>query len=356
MQKRAPDSHRSHLSLSPGSGREQVQEKVKIKALRYCFEDWIDSGEYQQQQSPRTLEEKKGYIGRFFWFLELRKIEEVGVSEIRKFLAYLTNGHTEPGGRWGNPQCNKPMRPVSVRNYYVYLQGLFGYVVAEGYLSESPFTRLSPPIVRLDQPRVFTDEQVLALLEAAAQSHHPVRDVAILMLMIDTGFRASEICSLKVGSFDMDTRHVRVLGKGNKERSSRLGPAAYKVIYQFLQESGKQPGQFVFCCDRGISSGEPLSRGGLLKLFTRLGKVAGIKGPCSPHMMRRYFSVTFLKPIVTNGQIVQDGGNPMALKEMLGHTTLTMTNRYVVLSQIDFDSQHRVYSPADRLTRRKLRK
>ena len=63
---------------------------------------------------------------------------------------------------------------------------------------------------------------------------------------------------------------------------------------------------------------------------------------CSPHTCRHYFAVEFLRA----------GGNVFTLKELLGHTTLTMVNRYVQLAQADLEAQHRQFSPADRLKRR----
>jgi site-specific recombinase XerD len=85
-----------------------------------------------------------------------------------------------------------------------------------------------------------------------------------------------------------------------------------------------------------------LTRSGLLQLIRRLGKAAKIEAcRCSPHTFRHTFAVEFLRA----------GGNVFTLKELLGHTTLTMTQRYVAIAQADIESQHRRFSPADRLKR-----
>ena len=97
-----------------------------------------------------------------------------------------------------------------------------------------------------------------------------------------------------------------------------------------------------FCADRGPCAGEPLTRSGLRQLVSRLGKDAGIQATrCSPHNFRHTFAVSFLR----------NGGNAFTLQQMLGHTSLHMTNRYVALAQADIENQHRQFSPADCLGR-----
>jgi integrase/recombinase XerD len=85
-----------------------------------------------------------------------------------------------------------------------------------------------------------------------------------------------------------------------------------------------------------------LTRRGLYQLVKRLGKRAGLQSArCSPHTFRHTFVAQFLR----------EGGSTFTLKEMLGHTSLHMTNRYVALAQADIQNQHRQFSPGDRLKR-----
>lgn len=85
-----------------------------------------------------------------------------------------------------------------------------------------------------------------------------------------------------------------------------------------------------------------MKRSGLLQLIRRLGRKAGIQATrCSPHTFRNTFAVEFLR----------GGGNLFSLQQLLGHSSLSMTNRYVALAQGDIENQHRQFSPADRLAR-----
>ena len=82
---------------------------------------------------------------------------------------------------------------------------------------------------------------------------------------------------------------------------------------------------------------------GVRQIVERAGKVAHIEAMrCSPHTFRHTMAVTFLR----------NGGQVFALKKILGHTDLNMTNRYVALVQADIAKQHRQFSPVDNLKRR----
>jgi site-specific recombinase XerD len=107
-------------------------------------------------------------------------------------------------------------------------------------------------------------------------------------------------------------------------------------IWQYLRQDPHEPEDPLFLNKRG----EALTRSGLRQLLEQLGEEAGIDATrCSPHTMRHTFAVEFLRA----------GGNVFTLQQIVGHTTLSMTNRYVALALADIEAQHRQFSPADRL-------
>lgn len=79
------------------------------------------------------------------WFLDYKKLSCCGTMELRVFLSYVDNGHNKPGGRWQNPQLTEPVRPRTVRDFY---------------LEHNPLASLKTPISRADQVKPFTPEQV----------------------------------------------------------------------------------------------------------------------------------------------------------------------------------------------------
>jgi len=314
-----------------------------ISELDRHAQGWLLDGEIRQL-SPNTLYARRLLVEKLLWFLRQRKYPTCGTLELRHFLAYIGNGHEDPNGRWGNAQLRKGVRPRTVQTYFINMKTLFGWLVDEGVLEVSPMGNLRPPVARMDQIQPFTQAQVSALLAAAKRSHHPRRDLALLLILLDTGVRASEVCGLRMKDLDMPGRRATVLGKGNKRRSVYFGRDTTKALWTYLKEQERGEEDPLFFSDRGTRKGEAITRSGLRQLLERLGQAAKIEATrCSPHTCRHTFAVEFLR----------GGGNVFSLQQLLGHTSLHMTNRYVALAQADIEAQHRAYSPVDRLRGRR---
>jgi len=209
-------------------------------------------------------------------------------------------------------------------------------------LPASPLDRIVPPIARADQIQPFSDEQVDALLEAARRSQNPRRNTALLLFLLDTGARATEVCSIRYDDLDLPSRTCLVLGKGNKRRPVFFGIKTAKAIAKYRLGLAVEPDAPLFRSDNRGDAGKALTRSGLLQLVERLGKDAGIKGVrCSPHTFRHTMACTFIRA----------GGSSFALQHLLGHTNSQQTARYVALASADCQEQHRRFCPSDRLHR-----
>src|SRR5688500_8968518 len=86
---------------------------IPVSELRRQSEGWLLAGDIDQH-SERTLGARRDIVGKLFWYLRSRECPDCGTHELRQFLAYLTHGHKEPGGRWGNPKMTKPVSPRTV--------------------------------------------------------------------------------------------------------------------------------------------------------------------------------------------------------------------------------------------------
>jgi len=341
MKKREPvyakSKARGNATLATSNG--PIQDAVTVADITGHLQDWLMDGQFRQH-SPRTRECRENLQQKLLWFLQRENADTCGISQLRGFLAHVASGHEEPSGRWGNPRMNKPVRPATVHSYYRELRVFFNWLVEEGVLAVSPVDRLAAPQLRTEQVQPFTPEQTQSILHAAQQSVHPRRNEAIVLFLLDTGIRASELCSLKMSDLDIKGQRCTVVGKGNKRRTIHFGRTVTKALWRYLQEQAHQESDPIFISDRGTSAGEHLTRSGLLQLVEKLGKKAKLQAVrCSPHTFRHTFAVDFLR----------NGGNVFSLKEMLGHTGLHMTNKYVALAQADIANQHRQFSPADRL-------
>ncbi len=313
---------------------------LSIEELQRATQDWLFECEYRFQ-SPASLESKRVFTKNLLWFLNHRGYQKCGLPELRQFFLYLMHGHEEPGGRFGRHHLNRPLRPVSIKDYHTCLRTMFDWFVAEGMIQKTPFTSIPKPKVREDIKAPLSQEQIHALLQAAQKSTAPKKNVAILLLLLDTGCRASECISLQLKDVDLQNRRCTVLGKGNKYRTVFFGRETSKALWIYIREVHRHSDEDapLFYSARG---NQPLTRSGLLQMVERLGKSAGIKGSCSPHALRRSFAVETLK----------NGANVFSVREMLGHTNIQMTQKYCLLAQTDIETQHRHYSPVDRIKRR----
>ncbi|MGI4789504.1 MAG: tyrosine-type recombinase/integrase, partial [Janthinobacterium lividum] len=198
----------------------------------------------------------------------------------------------------------------------------------------------SGPVCRADQIQPFTPDQVEAILAACRQTQQPRRDEAMIMLLVDTGVRASELCGLKHQDLDLTEKRITVLGKGGKKRTIYFGQRSTKALWTYLGGKPVDADAPLFPSERASAKGDHLSRFGLRDMIGRLEEKAGITGVrCSAHTFRHSFAVSFLR----------GGGQVYALKEIMGHTDLKMTLKYVALAEADLASQRR-FSPGDQLT------
>ena len=200
------------------------------------------------------------------------------------------------------------------------------------------------PIVQHDQIQPFTAEEVQRLFRAAKKSVYPARDLALVALLFDTGARASELCSLTLGDHDVIGGSITVFGKGGKRRALHYSKETQRLIraYQRTLPEDWGPEDPLFPGQRA----GPMSRSGLLQLFERLMRRAGLQGyRRSPHCCRHTFAIEFLR----------SGGSVFALQQMLGHEDLSMTRKYCALAANDLVQDARKHSLVDRVKRRASR-
>ena len=168
------------------------------------------------------------------------------------------------------------------------------------------------------------------------------RDQAIVLVLLDTGLRATELCSLIVNDVDLKTGKVTVRhgvaggAKGGKGRTVYLGKVARKAVWRYLasREDGDDPKAplFISHADR------PFNKDSLRVLINRLGERAEVQ-KTYPHKFRHTFAITYLR----------SGGDVFTLQSLLGHGTLDMVRHYAQIAEVDVEQAHRKASPADNM-------
>jgi integrase/recombinase XerD len=174
------------------------------------------------------------------------------------------------------------------------------------------------------------------ILQETVGSHpYALRMRAIIMLLLDTGLRASETCSISIKDIHLKEGYIIVFGKGDKERRVEFGPRTGQAIWKYLTSRGKtEPHEALFISRTGYR----LSRDHLAGRVHALGVKAGVEN-CHPHRFRHTFAVMFMR----------NGGSSLALQRLLGHSTMEMVRQYVKLSDVDLAQAHRRASPVENL-------
>lgn len=204
---------------------------------------WISDGR-AQGWSARTLKDRTQMLERFCWWLEHVEslpttLESLSPTVLRSFLAYLRD--PAPHGRWGTDHhaSQRETRPSTVQTYYRALRAFSNFLLEEGLLADTPLRNVKTPRVPVDQIGPLTAEQLQTLLGAARAGRNPQRDVALLLVLVDTGLRASELRSLIVADADRDGQ-LSVVGKGNKRRLVYMGTAARRALWQYLESADRR--------------------------------------------------------------------------------------------------------------------
>jgi site-specific recombinase XerD len=194
----------------------------------------------------------------------------------------------------------------------------------------SPFSKeeVDRMFLSLDHSREYTRQGKKACTHRVPDHR---RNKAILLLLLDTGIRASELCGLRFKDF-IDYSHIRVFGKGSKERILTLSPATITAIEDYVQNerpvvNGISSYVFVTKNSTHLKSDDLYHR--ILKICERAGIHA------HPHRFRHTFAINFLR----------NGGDIYTLQAILGHSTLEMVKRYLSIANIDVEMAHKKASP-----------
>ena len=295
-------------------------------------------------KSPKTIEWYWANLKRLCGFLRCRgyslQVEDVGVAEIREFIYYLQHEAV----RWANSrriEDSSNLSPYSVQGYVRSIKAFWSWLTLEGYASQNVMYRLRLPKVPKKVVATFTPEQIDNLLRMAdVKTARGFRDRLIILILLDTGIRLSELVGLRLEDVDFEQSCFLVNGKGGKERIVPFGAEVRRTLWRYLshfRESLDGPkAHEVFVSEQGYG----LRPRAVQSMLRRLGQKAGISGVrCSPHTFRHTFAKQYL----------MYGGDVFSLQRILGHSSLEVVKMYVNLASSDISIQHRKFSPVDNM-------
>jgi len=236
---------------------------------------------------------------------------------------------------------NGGLSPTTVNHRVRSLKQFYQFLVSESLVDKDPTVKLERKKTKGTVIQAFTEEQLNALLAAPNKNRFVgLRDYTIMLLLLDTGERLSELVNNKLTDLKLADNELVILhGKGDKYRRVFVSPRTRDTLKKYLRARGDISGNpYVFV----NYENSPMCGRNVQQRLTYYGKKARLEGVrVSPHTFRH----TFAKMYITRG------GDPFSLQALLGHTTLDMVKHYVHLWGSDLQKMHRKFSPVDNLNR-----
>jgi integrase/recombinase XerC len=291
------------------------------------FETYIAD---ERRFSPRTVLAYRTDLDRFadFWETEFAHakatatpLSKIDTLTVRSYLAHLHRAR---------------LSNRSLARHLSTLRSFFRWACREGHLEKNPARGLPSPRIPRTLPRALTLPDTERLLSAEEEGFIPERECALFELLYATGLRVSEAAGLDLEDVDFSARLVRVTGKGSRERIVPFGETASEALRGYLpsraalRHNERRAAHRRDAEDDDPESGEPLfvnARGGRLttrsmaRLLKRRLRAAGLPAEISPHALRHTFAT----------HLLQAGADLRAIQELLGHASLSTTQKYTHL-------------------------
>jgi len=219
------------------------------------------------------------------------------------------------------------LSPASIERHLSSLRSFFNFLVKKGAVKYNPAKLVKSPKKEKKLPKVLSPDEVFALLEApSGEDLLSVRDRAILELFYASGLRLSELAGLNLEDLDLSQGLIRVMGKGKKERVVPIHQRAKDKLKKWLERRAdlkksvldEDARRAVFLSKKGSR----LSARAIELLLGKYLKKAGIYRPATPHSLRHSFAT----------HLLDSGMDIRSIQELLGHSSLSTTQRYTQVS------------------------
>jgi integrase/recombinase XerC len=262
--------------------------------------------EQERNASPRTVAAYGDDLAQFSEYVtgELgreARPEDVDHLLIRAFLAELH--------RRGLKKSSSARKLAALRTF-------FRYLCREGRLASNPAKLLLTPRREKRIPSVLEEPQIERLLDVPGSGVEVLRARAILELLYASGIRCAELIALDVEDLELEGRSARVLGKGSKERIVLFGGRARDALRAWLAARAElRPRDSALFLNR---RGGRLSDRSVRSLVAARVKAVALERRCSPHTLRHSFAT----------HLLSHGADLRAIQELLGHASLSTTQRY----------------------------
>jgi integrase/recombinase XerC len=282
---------------------------------RAAFLDWLEK---ERRASRNTIEAYGADLADFLGFLsrhhgaepDLASLGALRPGDIRAFLAYRAEG--------GAGAATRARQLAAIRSFIRFLAKRFG-------ASPDALAGLRGPRLRTPAPKALREAEAREVITGTGSVERTplqsARDEALFTLLYGCGLRISEALALNVRDAPRATTGLHVLGKGNKERVVPVLPAVERAVAAYLAARGGPPSEApLFLGARGGRLDAAVAQ----KAIRDYRRLAGLPEHTTPHALRHSFATHLLGA----------GADLRAIQELLGHASLSTTQRYTSVDAV----------------------
>lgn len=265
--------------------------------------------ETERAVSPHTLAAYGSDLAQLLSFAVAEKGEGVSAADVdhlllRRYLARLA----------------QDSKKSSVGRKLAAIRSFFRFLVRRGTVARNPAELIATPKKEQRLPFHLDIDQTTTLMEAPGEAQkYALRDRALLELLYSSGLRVSELTGLNIGELDLAAGMVRVTGKGGKERIVPVGSRAVEAVREYLEQRDDNPATGALFLN---TRGDRINRRSVARVVdSYVMRIAAFKR-ISPHTLRHTFATHML----------EGGADLRAIQELLGHASLSTTQKYTHVS------------------------
>lgn len=287
-----------------------------------CVNDFLVYISSEKGLSANTISAYQNDVRKFIQFLNTHSILDLMLVEESHLLKFFEE------------QQEQNYASSSIGRASIALKVFFQFLKRENVLKKNPTEYLASPKMWQLIPEVLSSHEIERLMNAPDLSTpQGCRDKAILELLYSSGLRVSELCHVNL--YAIEENCIRVRGKGSKERLIPVGKKALAAIDDYLNryrdKSESEREESLFVGPRG----RPLSRIDIWKMIKLYALEAGIEKNISPHTLRHSFAT----------HLLDHGADLRVIQEMLGHSSISSTDRYTHISSSKLVSAFKDFHP-----------
>jgi site-specific recombinase XerD len=275
-------------------------------------------------RSARTVEYYRDKLRLFLNYAQQKGWADSSTAidshQVREFLSWTGSRVCEHHVGNGTRRLRKA-KPTTAWPYYRCMRRLFNWAVAEGYLASSPLATIRfkpPPDAPVEGYTVYELKRLLEVCEIDIKTgarFTGIRNKAMLLLFIDSALRRVEMANARLSDLDLDSRRVRIIGKGNKVGMAPFSSKTAKALWAWLTIRKTRTKTD---CLWVTEEGNPFTLEGIVSWFARLKKRAGINSSGGVHRLRHTAALQYLR----------GARDSFLLQLFLRHESLEMSRRY----------------------------